>query len=118
MTEGKQSDNTREKVSYILVAQDLDNTNAATFDTFYNAEDKNYKSLRGGGDSGSFKFLYTAMQIKRKQKKRLEKKRETISNKERKEKKRKEKEKKHKKIMKERMKNKKKAKQKEREELL
>ena len=87
MTEGKQSDNTREKVSYILVAQDLDNTNAGTFDTFYNAEDKNYKSLRvggGGGDSGSFKFLYTAMQIKRKQKKRLEKKRETISNKERK----------------------------------
>ena len=47
----------------------------------------------GGGDSGSFKFLYTAMQIKRKQKKRLEKKRETISNKkERKEKKKKGKE--------------------------
>ena len=84
MTEGKQSENTREKVSYILVAQDLDNTNAATFDTFYNIEDKNYKSLRGGGDSGSCKFLYTAMQIKRKQKKRLEKKRETISNNERK----------------------------------
>ena len=41
----------------------------------------------GGGYSGSFKILYTAMQIKRKQKKRLEKKRETISNK--KEKKRK-----------------------------
>ena len=58
MTEGKQSDNTREKVSYVLVAQDLDNTNSATFDTFYNAEDKNYKSLRGrGGDSESFKFL-------------------------------------------------------------
>ena len=52
MTEGKQSDNTREKVSYVLVAQDLDNTNSATFDTFYNAEDKNYKSLRGRGGLG------------------------------------------------------------------
>ena len=69
MTEGKQSDNTREKVSYILVAQDLDNTNAATFDTFYNAEDKNDKSLReGGGTLGHSRF--SILQCKLKEKKR------------------------------------------------
>ena len=69
MTEGKQSDNTREKVSYILVAQDLDNTNAATFDTFYNAEDKNYKSLRvGRGTRGHSSF--SILQCKLKENKR------------------------------------------------
>ena len=49
-----------------------------------------------GGYSGSFKILYTAMQIKRKQKKRLEKKRETISKKERKKEKKRKKRKKRK----------------------
>ena len=38
MTEGKQSNNTREKVSDISVVQDLDSTTAATYDTSYNVE--------------------------------------------------------------------------------
>ena len=38
MTEGKQSNNNKEKVSFILVVQDLDRTAAATYDTSYNVE--------------------------------------------------------------------------------
>ena len=38
MTEGKQSNNTKEKVPHILVVQDIDNTFAATYDTSYNVE--------------------------------------------------------------------------------
>ena len=38
MTEGKQSNNTREKVSYILGVQDFYNTTADTYDTPFNVE--------------------------------------------------------------------------------
>ena len=38
MTEGKQSNNNKEKVSFILVVQDLDRTTAATYDISYNVE--------------------------------------------------------------------------------
>ena len=73
MTEGKQSDITREKVSYILVAQDLDNTNAMHLLSihFTILKIKMINPYGGvGGYSGSFKFLYTAMQIKRKRKRK------------------------------------------------
>ena len=63
MTEGKQSNDTREKVSYILVEQDLHNATAATFVTAYKVEDdKTDKILRGrGGGSESFTSLFLAM---------------------------------------------------------
>ena len=38
MTEDKQSNNNKEKVSFILVVQDLDRITAATYDTSYNVE--------------------------------------------------------------------------------
>ena len=38
MTEDKQSNNNKEKVSFILVEQDLDRITAATYDTSYNVE--------------------------------------------------------------------------------
>ena len=61
MTEGKQSNNTKEKVSYILVVQDLDITTGITYGTSDNVE-QNKKSLRGGGStSGSFTILFSAM---------------------------------------------------------
>ena len=61
MTEGKQSNNTKEKVSYILVVQDLDITTAVTYGTSDNVE-QHKKSLRGGGStSGSFTILYSTM---------------------------------------------------------
>ena len=51
MTEGKQSNDTSENVSYILVEQDLHNATAATFVTAYKVEyDKTDKILRGRGD--------------------------------------------------------------------
>ena len=57
MTEGKQSNNTKEKVLYVLVMQDLESTTVATYDTFYNVE-QHKKSLHGeGSTSGSFTIL-------------------------------------------------------------
>ena len=38
MTEDKQSNNNKEKVSFILVVKDLDRITAATYDTSYNVE--------------------------------------------------------------------------------
>ena len=38
MTVGKQSNNNNEKVSFILVVQDIDRPTAATYDTSYNVE--------------------------------------------------------------------------------
>ena len=38
MTEGKQSNNTKEKFLYVLVMQDLERTTVATYDTSYNVE--------------------------------------------------------------------------------
>ena len=50
MTEGKQSNDTSENDSYILVEQDLHNATAATFVTAYKVEDdKTDKILRGRG---------------------------------------------------------------------
>ena len=53
MTEGKQSNNTKEKVLYVLVMQDLESTTVATYDTFYNVEQPK-KSLHGGGSTLGF----------------------------------------------------------------
>ena len=64
MTESKQSNNAKEKVSYVLEVQDIDNTTATTCDTSFNVEQhkKMIKSLReGGSNSGSFTILYSAM---------------------------------------------------------
>ena len=53
MTEGKQSNNTMEKVSYILGAQDFYSKTAATYDTSFNVEQhKKEKILTWGGDFG------------------------------------------------------------------
>ena len=51
MTEVKQSNNTKEKVSYVLLVQDLGSTTAATYDTSYNVEQnlKMIEFLRGEG---------------------------------------------------------------------
>ena len=50
MTESKQSNNAKEKVSYVLVVQDIDSTTASTCDTSFNVErhKKNDKILTGG----------------------------------------------------------------------
>ena len=64
MTESKQSNNAKEKVSYVLEVQDIDSTTATTCDTSFNVEQhkKNIKSLReGGSTSESFTILYSAM---------------------------------------------------------
>ena len=64
MTESKQSNNAKEKVSYVLEVQDIDSTTATTCDTSFNVEQhkKMIKSLReGGSTSGSFTILYSAM---------------------------------------------------------
>ena len=63
MTESKQSNNAKEKVSYVLVVQDIDSTTASTCDTSFNVErhKKMIQSLREGGSiSGSFTILYSA----------------------------------------------------------
>ena len=64
MTESKQSNNAKEKFSYVLEVQDIDSTTATTCDKSFNVEQhkKNIKSLReGGSTSESFTILYSAM---------------------------------------------------------
>ena len=64
VTESKQSNNAKEKVSYVLEVQDIDSNTATTCYTSFNVEQhkKMIKSLReGGSTSGSFTILYSAM---------------------------------------------------------